>query len=227
MKKANRILWGIILIGVGLLLGLNAFEIIHIDLFFDGWWTLFIIIPSIIGLISSRDKTGSIIGLCIGVFLLLCCRDVLGFDIIWKLLLPVIIIIFGIRMISGGFKNGKSNEVIKKIKENGEELRCSSAIFSGQNMNFSGEVFHGAELNAVFGGLKCDLRNAVFESDCVIHASAVFGGIDILVPNNINVRINSNSIFGGASNKTAHNQIENAVTLYIKADCLFGGVEIK
>ncbi len=29
---------------------------------FDGWWTLFIIVPCAIGLITDRDKTGSIIG---------------------------------------------------------------------------------------------------------------------------------------------------------------------
>ena len=66
---------------------------------------------------------------------------------------------------------------------------------------------------AVFGGVKCDLRNAIIEKDCAIQVSAIFGGIDIFVPAGINVRVNSNSIFGGVSNKTAAHQ--NAPTLYI------------
>ena len=36
MKRGNEIVWGVILIGVGLLLGLNAFGITRVELFFDG-----------------------------------------------------------------------------------------------------------------------------------------------------------------------------------------------
>ena len=79
----------------------------------------------------------------------------------------------------------------------------------------------------MFGGVDCDLRGAIIEQDCVINASAVFGGIDILVPGNVNVKVSSNSIFGGVSNKTMGYRNESAPTLYIKGNCLFGGVEIK
>ncbi|MEE1115844.1 MAG: hypothetical protein UH851_03185, partial [Clostridia bacterium] len=37
---------------------LNAFNITDIDVFFDGWWTLFIIIPCAIGLFTEREKIG-------------------------------------------------------------------------------------------------------------------------------------------------------------------------
>ena len=102
-------------------------------------------------------------------------------------------------------------------------------------MNLDGEVFEGAELNAVFGGVKCDIRNAIIEKDCAITASAIFGGIDIFVPDNVNVKITSNSIFGGVSEKKHRPYMENAVTLYVEnavtvyinASCIFGGVKIK
>lgn len=35
MKKVNRILWGIILIAAGVILALNVFDIININIFFD------------------------------------------------------------------------------------------------------------------------------------------------------------------------------------------------
>ncbi|MGN0467225.1 MAG: LiaF domain-containing protein, partial [Acutalibacteraceae bacterium] len=75
--------------------------------------------------------------------------------------------------------------------------------------------------------VKCDLRNAVIESDCAISATSIFGGIDIFVPDNINVKINSNSIFGGVSQKNRRPNVQNAVTVYINATCMFGGVEVK
>ena len=40
MKKFRNIIWGIVLILVGLVIGGNALGITNIDLFFDGWWTL-------------------------------------------------------------------------------------------------------------------------------------------------------------------------------------------
>ena len=104
-------------------------------------------------------------------------------------------------------------------------FRSGCATFSGCDMNYDGEVFEGAELTAVFGGVKCDLRNAIIEKDCAIQVSAIFGGIDILVPDNINVKVSSNCIFGGISNKTSVHK--DVPTIYISGTCMFGGVEIK
>lgn len=227
MKRVKNSLWGIAFVALAVILALNAFGVTSVNIFFDGWWTMFIIIPCIVGLITDREKSGSIIGICIGVFLLLCCRGVMSFGVFWKLIIPVIIGIIGIKMIAKSIFGKKDSEVYKMIKENGTELKNGTATFSGVNMNFDNEVFEGAELNAVFGGVKCDLRNAVIEKDCVINASAIFGGIDIYVPENLNVKISSTSVFGGVSDK---NQPENNAgnhTLYIYATCLFGGVEIK
>ena len=61
MKKLNNILWGIVLIAVGVIGALNAFNLTHIDIFFNGWWTLFIIVPCSIGLITDHDKVGNLI----------------------------------------------------------------------------------------------------------------------------------------------------------------------
>ena len=91
MKNINRVLWGVVLVAVGVLFGLKAMNIIDFDIFFDGWWTLFIIIPSFISLITQRDKTGSIIGLVVGVVLFLASRDIISFAMLWKLLIPALI----------------------------------------------------------------------------------------------------------------------------------------
>ena len=227
MKRISSIIWGLVLIAVSAVLVLNAFEITSIDIFFDGWWTLFIIVPCAIGLFTDKDKTGSIIGLFIGVFLLLCCLDILSFEMLWKLALPAIIIIIGVKMIFGGIFNSKSNEVLAKIKENGGSLKNTSAIFSGQDLNFDGEAFEGAELNAIFGGIKCDLRNAVFEGDTTINACCIFGGTDILLPQNVNIKVNSNSIFGGIDSKKHQNSKDNQYTVYLNGTCIFGGVDVK
>ena len=65
----------------------------------------------------------------------------------------------------------------------------------------------------------------------MITASAVFAGIDIKVPDNIRVKIDSNALFGGVSDKRKktvrqETQPNNGLTLYIEANCVFGGVDI-
>ena len=225
MKKTSSVLWGIVLIAAGVVWALNVFNITDINIFFDGWWTLFIIVPSAIGLFTEREKTGNIVGIVIGVFLLLCCRDILSFSMLWKLLVPAIIVIVGLKMVLTGLFGNKANEIMKNLRLEGKEPKSGFAAFSGCDMNYDGEVFEGAELTAVFGGVKCDLRNAIIEKDCAIQVSAIFGGIDIFIPDNVNVKVSSNSIFGGVSNKTAVHQ--SAPTIYVGGTCMFGGVEIK
>ena len=225
MKKVISILWGIVLIAAGALFALNALNITNIDIFFDGWWTLFIIVPCAVGLFTEREKTGNIIGVAVGVFLLLCCQGVLSFSMLWKLLVPAIVVIIGLKMVFTGIFGNKANEIIAKIKQNGGETKVGCATFSGCELNYDGEVFEGAELTAVFGGVDCNLKNAIIEKDCAIQVSAIFGGIDILVPDNVNVKVSSNCIFGGISNKTALHK--EAPTIYVSGTCMFGGVKIK
>ena len=69
--KLSNILWGIVLIILGVIIGLNALDITHIDIFFKGWWTFLIIIPCFIEIFRGKDTIGNSIGLIIGVPVLL------------------------------------------------------------------------------------------------------------------------------------------------------------
>lgn len=59
MKKFGNILWGLVFILLGLIIGLNALGYTQINLFFRGWWTLFIIIPCFIGIFRDNSKLGN------------------------------------------------------------------------------------------------------------------------------------------------------------------------
>ena len=222
MKKINRVLWGLVLAAVGVLFALNALEITKIDIFFDGWWTLFILVPCFVGLFTEREKTGNIIGILVGGFLLLCSQEILEFSMLWKLLLPAIIFIIGIKMLLGAFFDKKPDS-LPALPNDGPVI--ASAIFGGRDLNYGGQVFEGGNITAIFGGVDCNLKNAIIEKDCCIHATAIFGGIDILVPANVNVVVSSVSIFGGFSNETSTQP--DVPTIYIKGFSMFGGVDIK
>ncbi|NMA18472.1 MAG: cell wall-active antibiotics response protein [Clostridiaceae bacterium] len=229
MKNVNisRILWGVALVAIGAIFALNALGITDINIFFRGWWTLFIIIPSVIGLFSRQGKFVSLIGLVIGVTLLLSAQDIIDFALLWKLAIPIIIILIGLKMIFASPFNRNTTKRINELKRNGTGHASDSAVFSSHKIDFNGQVFEGAVLDAVFGSITCDLRQALIDKDCVITASAVFAGIDIQVPDHLQVKVNSNALFGGVSDKRIKtDQPDGAVTLYIEANCVFGGIDV-
>lgn len=223
MKKKNLI-WGLLLIVIGIIVGINALGIGKIDIFFAGWWTLFIIIPCFIGLFTDEDKSGSLIGIAVGVALLLGCRGIVRFEVLWKLLLPVILILVGLSII---FKDTIGNKVRKEIKKiNNKDTQEYGAIFGGQDLDFTKEKFEGCELNAIFGGIKCDIRKAIIKDTVLIKANAIFGGITVYVPSDVNVKISSMPIFGGVADEREDKNYDEKTTVYIDATCMFGGVTI-
>lgn len=199
----------------------------NINIFFDGWWTLFIIVPCFIGLFKEDEKTGNIIGLLIGILLLLCCQDILDFNMIWKLIFPAILVIIGISLLFKDTLHGKINKEIKKLNEKQKGKNEYCAIFAGQNINFDNQEFNGADLTAVFGGVKCDLNKAMIDGDKVINCSAIFGGIEIYIPTNVEVKVKSTPIFGGVSDKSSHSSKAKTPIIYINSTTVFGGVNIK
>lgn len=227
MKKVESILWGIVFVVLGLIIAGNVLGITNINIFFKGWWTLFIIVPSFIGLFKSKDKVGNIVGILIGAALLLACQGILRFELIWKLWFPIVLIVIGLSFIFKDTIGGKVSEEIKKLNKSRTSTNEYCATFSGQNVSFDDEKFIGADLTAVFGGVKCDLRKAIIEEDQVINASSIFGGIEIFVPENVKVKVKSTPIFGGVSDKANHTKDEQAHIIYINATCVFGGVDIK
>ena len=91
MKRFGNIIWGVVILAIGIIWGLNALGITNINIFFNGWWTLFIIIPSLICLFTKESKMWSFIWLVIGIVLLLCCQGILTFSLISKLIIPFIL----------------------------------------------------------------------------------------------------------------------------------------
>ncbi len=227
MKKFENLLWGVVFIVIGLIFGLNALGITNINIFFKGWWTLFIIIPSLIGLFKGTNKIWSIIWLVIGIALFLCKQDILSFQLIRKLTFPFILVMIGIGIIFKDTFNKKVAEKIKKLNTKKDELEEYCATFGEQKCDLSGQEFQGANLDAIFGGVDFDISKAMMKKDQIVNANAIFGGIEIKVPSGVNIKVKSTPIFGGVSNKVKTAYHENLPTLYINGVAIFGGVEIK
>jgi len=225
MKKISNILWGLVFVGVGLIVGLNTLNITNINIFFNGWWTLFIIVPCFIDLFNEGSKTGNIVGIIIGLLFLLSANNIIDFSVVLKLIIPIGLVVIGLSMIFRDKVEKKVKEKIKELNKKNNKEYC--ATFGGQDLDFTNEEFEGCDLTAVFGGIECNLSEAKITNDVVINTSAIFGGVTIIAPKDIAVKVKSTSIFGGVENKHRKNIKDASVTIYVNATCLFGGVDIK
>lgn len=223
-SRFASVLWGIVFITVGIFYAGDSFNLWEFRLFFDGWWTLFIIIPCLISIVENGLGTGNIVGLTIGILFLLSSQGIVNSRIVGKLIFPVILILIGIKII---FRDNFSKNVKKNmnININREERLEYTSIFSGQKEIYPNQQFSGASILAIFGGMELDLRNAIINEDIVINSTSICGGVDILIPSNVNVKISSIPIFGGAANKARPCINVNAPTIYINATCIFGGLD--
>lgn len=230
MKQIKPIIWGVAIIALGLIFGLNALGLFNFNIFFDGWWTLFIIVPSVISLFTEKDKLASLGFIAVGVILLLAAQDVFSYDIAWKVILAVFLVVAGLTIIiRSTFHNKNDEEVEKKVKEaekDGKTMDSQMAIFSGSDRVYKDETFQGSNLVAIFGGAKLNLKNAKFDKDTVIKAFTLFGGIDIIVPDDVKVKLKSGFIFGGFSDDRKNVTEKGKYTIYIDAAGGFGGVSI-
>ena len=218
-KKIKDIIIGIILVAVGIVFLGNELDFWNIEIFFDGWWTLIIIIPSALGLFQHGSKLSSALGLLIGMLLLLAARDKISWGEVGRIFLPAMLVLVGLSIIF------KKNFKLGKI-ENKDETSSYIAIFSGAEDNIENEKFLGTNIVAIFGGVELNLKNAIIDQDVVINCTTVFGGIDLVLPDNVNVKTSGVPIFGGIENKKQNAKDDNAQTVYINYICAFAGVDI-
>jgi DUF1707 SHOCT-like domain len=102
------------------------------------------------------------------------------------------------------------------------------AIFGGVTRSGRWRVRKNIQALALFGGMDLDLRNAIFEAPVVeISGFWCFGGLDIKVPEGIDVRDQTAGVFGGTDIRDIGDPAPGAPTLVIKGMTLFGGVTVR
>lgn len=247
-SRLSSILWGLFFILIGIGFAGNAFNFWNFNLFFPGWWTFFIIIPCGISIIQNGFQTGTSIGLTVGLMLLFARQGFFNMRLAGQLIIPVILVIIGLGIMfsnvfprntpSGGHfgPNGQDYQPNSDNYTNGSSWQQSThadggriytSTFASQNLNFDNEVFEGVTANSYFGAIALHLENAIINENITIYCNTTFGGIEIFLPNYVNVRIQSTPIFGGVTNRRRYTASSDAPTVFINATCMFGGVEIK
>ncbi len=218
--KTSNVMWGFVFILVGCILGVNALGITHINIFFDGWWTLFIIVPAFINIFKDDDKEAAFVWLIVGVILLLACNDYISFDLVWKLALPAVLVLIGISIM---FKDRVEKEVRVKIKESRKDAdrKTICATFQ-EKIEKADKKAEEVSLETIFASMKYDMRDVEVKKDMVIKTSTVFGSTKIIAPKGVAVKVSASGIFKDTINKVKGKDAK--YTIYVDASTVFGSV---
>lgn len=142
---------------------------------------------------------------------------------------PAMLVYIGIDLVSSGNRRRHQNQWLQRplpLNEDGKRICCSVA-YGGDEYVFHGETFHGAKLESFCGGIRLDLRESVINEDEEIDIRTFLGGVELLVPETVNIIVKSRSFIGGVSNESTVCSDKDTRTIYVTASNFLGGVHIK
>lgn len=226
-KNYSNVFWGIALILVGIGYGGQTLNLWDFNIFFPGWWTLFIILPSLFSMFEQRLNIFNTFGLILGILLLLDSIDIINNVSIYKLVFPLIIILIGFSLLFSKKNNFNKKKMNKNTINGNGKIVKAYGILSGQTIKPLNQEFSGANTVSILGGVDIDLRMAIIKEDILITAVVILGGTDIFLPPNVNVVVSGIPVLGDIENRVNLCPIENAPTVYIDAVCVLGGLDIK
>ena len=229
MKQSLKIIIGLGLIAAGILWILNITGVLVFTFSTEGWWTLFIIVPCLVGFFTDKDKIGPCIGLGWGVLLLLATRDIISWDAMWQIGLAFMIICLGVKLLLFKGCSCCNQGVCEQdtVSRDGKNIRQIETSFGRQEISFKGEKFEGADVKTSFGALLLDLTGADIADQAFIDLNVGFAGVSITVPEGLAVRVSVNSGFGGVMDKR-HNKVTAGTPILILTGKVgFGGVDIR
>ena len=232
--STRRLIPAAVLVVIGALFLLRNFHVIHIDPF-ELWPGILIVVGAfkLVDAPHTGNYTGGAILVGIGGLLLAGNLNLLPIDSIWQLW-PLGLIALGILLLlervtwreqitdrwRGRFDSATSNAP--------GDLNLT-AVFSGGKRKIVTDDFRGGVISAVFGGYELDLRNAAIKGEsATIKIDAVFGGVEMKIPESWSAVVQGSGVFGGFSDETRHPAMTpGAKRLIIVGAAIFGGVVVK
>lgn len=216
---------GVLLIVIGVLFLMDTLDILHIGSFLADWWPVILIVVGFMKL-KGRDKTGGAVLFILGIVFLSATLNIINWGSIFRFW-PLILIAIGVSMFLKA--KGRTLWSIGRSEETSEDFIRASAIFGGADRDVTSQNFKGGDIMALFGGVDLDLRRVKISPEgCNLSLTALFGGVEVIVPPNWRISVSGTPIFGAIENKTSGTGDEkNGTKVFCQCTVAFGGVEIR
>jgi hypothetical protein len=213
-------LFGGLVVLVGLLLLLDTTGVLETR-------SLLLYTPSVLVLVGLwallqsgfRNLVGPVVLVGVGAAIQLLVLDYVTVDqlvVFW----PLLVVAFGLSVVLGNYRS--------RVRATDDAYSSLFAAFGGVERRNTSKSFAGADLTALFGGAELDLRDAaVADRPATVNAVALFGGAEIIVPREWNVRMEVLPVLGAASDERPRREGRNeAVDLVVTGFTAFGGVSV-
>jgi len=222
-KSKKRSLVGIIFIIVGAVLIAKKLNVIpasisHIIIS----WQMLLIVIGVINIYTKQNFRSGLILITIGTFFILPKMFDIPFEV-KNMFWPAIFIAIGLVMITA-----RNRHNFPKKMGSSENFIDLLTFMGGGKRKITSENFIGGKVTSIFGGSELDLTSAnINDNECVVDVFTMFGGLEVIVPNDWDVRVDVTSIFGGFDDKRNVVGSDSSKVLIIKGVNIFGGGEVK
>jgi predicted membrane protein len=227
-RHRNNGTGGIILIIIGIIFLLRTMDL-QLPRWLFSWEMILIIIGLAIGAKHRfRNITWVVLVTIGGVFM---AADLFDFNIdLRRFIWPVAIIGIGILVLLRSRNRKCMGELgFHETEHSTEDVLNSTVVFSGIEKTIHSKSFRGGQSTVVFGGAEYNFVNADIDGTITLDLVQVFGGSTLIVPPNWDVKMETNTIFGGLEDKRPLTNIpaETNKILLLKGTVIFGGIELK
>ena len=224
-------LWpGLILVIVGTVVLLDHMGLISSDRLWK-FWPVLLLVLGVVKLVEPFNRVfGAVLTLVGALFLL----NNLGYThLSWWDMWPIALICAGLMLIWNRFEMPKLPKLSPMASSAGPNDINEFALFGAVERRITVGNFTGGTASATFGGVDLDFRSADIEGEqAVLYLEAIFGGIEITVPDRWAVVYEGQSIFGGFSDETRPPlpEVPGAPPkkrLILRGRAIFGGISVK
>ena len=222
-RLTPQLLVGTMVIAVGILLTLDNLRVLDAEKYLR-FWPVGLIALGLVKVWRSRDGFGGAFGgfvlTTIGTWLLL--ERVAVLDVGFRELWPALLVFFGGFLVWQGLSGPR-----RRATSDSQALISATAVLGGVARGNNSPAFRGGELTAIMGGCELDLRHAAIDGEAVIDVFAMWGGIEIRVPEDWTVSSRVTPLLGGVDDKTRPPQGASRHHLVLRGFVIMAGVEIK
>ena len=212
--KPTRAWIGTVLLTAGLLGVLRALGVLDTGELWS-WWPLAVVGLGATTVIEQRHvSAGPVVVAAAGLVLLADTRDWTSGTLWW----PAILVVAGGLVLTGLLRHRTAHH---------DAPGSPMAFFGGTKVRNRAEHLTRAEVSAVFGGATLDLRGAHIDREADVDALALFGGVEVLVPQGWRVTVAGLPIFGGYEDSTGQEAGLDAPLLHVNVTAVFGGVNVR
>jgi predicted membrane protein len=220
-----QVILGLMIVAVGVLFTLDSLEIIDARDYLHYWPAGLVALGMVKLYHASRDGRGwfgGLLLLVLGTWWLI--EGVVYFRVDARQIFPLFLVFIGGYMVWRGFGGQQRRD----RKVDGSSYFSALAVMGGVGRRSSSQTFQGCDLTAIMGGCEIDLRQASIApgTQAVIDVFAIWGGMDIKVPEDWTVVTKAIPLMGGIDDKTRPPQNTDKV-LVISGMVIMGGVAIK